>query len=96
MLYTERRHFTADDLLTLPDEVASEASQRPQDLADKARLWLARGVRVVWVVWPRRRALTCGRPATRNRDSWGGATRLTAATSCRVSATRWPRRSGGD
>ena len=51
--------------LLAPDlvvEVASEASQRPKDLADKARLWLARGVRVVWVVWPRRRAIDVWTP----------------------------------
>jgi Uma2 family endonuclease len=42
--------------------VASDASQRPKDLADKARLWLTRGVRVVWVVWPRRRAIDVWTP----------------------------------
>ena len=85
--------------LLAPDlvvEVASEASRRPKDVADKARLWLARGVRIVWVVWPRRRAIDVGRPAPRNRDSWGRAPSLAAATSCRVFATRWPRCSGDD
>ncbi len=46
--------------LLAPDlvvEAASEASQRPKDMADNARLWLSRGVRQVWVVWPRARAV---------------------------------------
>lgn len=37
-------------------EVASPTQYRP-DLADKARHWLDRGVRLVWVVWPDRREL---------------------------------------
>jgi Uma2 family endonuclease len=51
--------------LLVPDlvvEVASEASQRPRDMADKARLWLGRGVRRVWVVWPRRRRVDVWTP----------------------------------
>lgn len=51
--------------LLAPDlvvEMASEASQGPKDMADKARLWLARGVRLVWVVWPRRQAVDVWRP----------------------------------
>jgi Uma2 family endonuclease len=34
-------------------EVASPSQYRP-DLADKARQWLDRGVRTVWVIWPER------------------------------------------
>ena len=37
-------------------EIASPTQYRP-DLADKARLWLDRGVHLVWVVWPERREL---------------------------------------
>jgi Uma2 family endonuclease len=33
-------------------EVASP-SQRRRDMDEKARLWLARGCKLVWVVWPR-------------------------------------------
>jgi Uma2 family endonuclease len=37
-------------------EVASPTQYRP-DLADKARQWLDRGARMVWVIWPERLAL---------------------------------------
>ena len=48
--------------LLAPDlvvETAAEASQHP-----KARLWLARGVRLVWVLWPRRHAIDVWTPGT--------------------------------
>lgn len=38
----------APDLIA---EVASPSQYRPE-LAEKARLWLAAGVRLVWIVWP--------------------------------------------
>lgn len=46
----ERRGFghMAPDLVV---EVASPNQYRPE-LASKARLWLAAGVRLVWIVWP--------------------------------------------
>jgi hypothetical protein len=31
-------------------------------MADKARLWLARGCKLVWVVWPRQRTIDVWRP----------------------------------
>ena len=37
-------------------EIASPTQYRP-DLASKARRWLDRGVRMVWVIWPDRREL---------------------------------------
>jgi Uma2 family endonuclease len=37
-------------------EVASARQFRPE-MTDKARLWLARGCRLVWVVWPRHRTI---------------------------------------
>lgn len=43
-------------------EIASPTQYRP-DLADKARRWLDRGVRLVWVVWPDRRELDIWTPA---------------------------------
>jgi Uma2 family endonuclease len=61
--------FVRSDRLPAPDtdtfaalapdlvvETASRGQHRPAMRA-KARLWLARGVRMVWVVWPRRRAI---------------------------------------
>lgn len=49
----ERRGFPhlAPDLVV---EVASPSQHRPE-MAAKAKLWLAVGVRLVWVVWPDRR-----------------------------------------
>jgi len=44
-------------------EVASPTQYRP-DLADKARHWLDRGVRMVWVVWPERRELDVWLPSS--------------------------------
>ncbi len=35
-------------------EVVSPSQFRPE-MADKARLWLASGARLVWIVWPRER-----------------------------------------
>jgi len=60
--------------LLAPDlvvEVASEASQRPKDMADKALLWLSRDVRLVWVVWPRRQAIDVWRPGDREARQLG-------------------------
>jgi len=53
-------------------EIASPTQYRP-DLADKARRWLDRGVRVVWVIWPERRELdvwtsTAEEPQTLDED----------------------------
>jgi Uma2 family endonuclease len=42
-------------------EVASPTQWQPE-MADKARLWLARGCRLVWVVWPRYRRVDVWRP----------------------------------
>ena len=37
-------------------EIASPSQHQPE-MGEKARLWLDRGVRLVWVVWPERRAI---------------------------------------
>ncbi|HVC82579.1 MAG TPA: Uma2 family endonuclease [Chloroflexota bacterium] len=37
-------------------EIASPSQDQPE-IGEKARLWLDRGVRQVWVVWPERRAI---------------------------------------
>jgi Uma2 family endonuclease len=42
-------------------EVASKGQYRPEMHA-KARLWLERGARMVWVVWPRRRSVYVWEP----------------------------------
>ena len=42
-------------------EVASASQFRPE-MADKAQLWLARGCRLVWVVWPRYRSIDVWHP----------------------------------
>jgi len=42
-------------------EVASPTQWRPA-MADKARLWLARGCALVWVVWPRYQLIDVWRP----------------------------------
>ena len=42
-------------------EVASPTQWRPE-MADKARLWLARGCLLVWVVWPCYRTIDVWRP----------------------------------
>ena len=45
----------------LVGEVASPGDSRRR-MAAKARRWLERGVRLVWVVWPRRREIDVWRP----------------------------------
>lgn len=42
-------------------EVASPTQWRPE-MADKARLWLARGCKLVWVVWPRYQTIDVWHP----------------------------------
>ncbi len=42
-------------------EIASPSQSRP-DLAEKARLWIERGVREVWVLWPEQRELDVWKP----------------------------------
>ncbi|MDB5077550.1 MAG: hypothetical protein JWO42_3729 [Chloroflexi bacterium] len=37
-------------------EIASKGQHRPA-MSAKARLWLERGVQLVWIVWPRRRSI---------------------------------------
>ncbi len=44
-------------------EVASPSQYRPE-MADKAKLYLDRGVRLVWVVWPNRQEADVWRPAS--------------------------------
>jgi Uma2 family endonuclease len=42
-------------------EIASPSQYRPE-LADKARAWLAAGVRLVWIVWPATQEVDIWRP----------------------------------
>lgn len=42
-------------------EIASPSQYQPE-MGEKAQVWLARGVRLVWVVWPDRRALDVWTP----------------------------------
>jgi len=44
-------------------EVASPSQYRPE-MADKAKLYLDRGVRLVWVLWPNRQEADVWRPAS--------------------------------
>ena len=59
--------------LLAPDlvvEVVSEPDETAKEVADKARLWLSRGARLVWTVWRRRQAIdvwTPGADAPRRR-----------------------------
>src|SRR5262249_42006663 len=48
-----------------PDVVGEVASpsQKAGDLEAKARAWIAAGVRLVWVIWPKRQQLNSWRPA---------------------------------
>ncbi len=55
---TEGFAALAPDLIV---ETASKGQYKPA-MAAKALLWLERGVRLVWVVWPRRRAIDVWRP----------------------------------
>ena len=43
-------------------EIASPTQFHRPDLGAKARLWLDRGVRLVWVVWPEKRQVDVWRP----------------------------------
>lgn len=47
-------------------EVASPTQWRPE-MADKARLWLARGCKLVWVVWPRYQTIDVWRPGDQEK-----------------------------
>lgn len=47
-------------------EVASPTQWRPE-MADKARLWLARGCKLVWVVWPRHQTIDVWRPGDQEK-----------------------------
>ncbi len=51
----------------LAAEVASPNQYRPE-LADKARRYLAAGVRLVWVVWPKYAQVDVWRPAPTSRS----------------------------
>jgi Uma2 family endonuclease len=51
---------TAPDLAV---EIASPSQYRPE-MADKARAWLAAGVRLVWIVWPSNREVDVWRPGS--------------------------------
>ena len=54
---------TAKYLRLVPDlviEIAAPGRLRPA-LAEKSALWLAAGVRLVWVVWPNRRQVEVSR-----------------------------------
>jgi Uma2 family endonuclease len=56
----DRRSYPrlAPDLVV---EVASPSQYKPE-VADKARAWLAAGVRLVWIVWPGTREVDIWRP----------------------------------
>jgi Uma2 family endonuclease len=53
-------------------EVASPDQYRPE-MAAKARFWLAAGVRLVWVVWPRARQVDVWRPGAAQPTATLGA-----------------------
>ena len=53
-------HIAPDFVL----EIASSTQSR-RIMADKARLWTGRGVRLCWVQWPRRRTIDVWRPGAR-------------------------------
>jgi Uma2 family endonuclease len=58
-------------------EIASPTQSRA-DLGDKARLWLERGVRMVWVVWPERGEIDVWSSATREPRTLAGDDALDA------------------
>lgn len=51
----------------IPDMVVEvvSPSNRPTEVNDKAEMWLRRGVRLVWVVWPDRGTVEVYRPTER-------------------------------
>ena len=51
----------------IPDMVVEvvSPSNRPTEVNDKAEMWLRRGVRLVWVVWPERGTVEVYRPTER-------------------------------
>lgn len=57
-------------------EVASPSQQQRRDLHDKARRWLERGVRLVWVVWPDRKAVDVWKPGVAKPHSLTGQAEL--------------------
>lgn len=62
----------------LVGEVASP-SNRWRRMAAKARRWLDRGVRLVWVVWPRRREIDVWQPGARQPHVLSAADTLDGA-----------------
>ena len=63
-LSTDATMAEAASALAVPDlvgEIATPGAQRPA-LVERARVWLAAGARVVWVVWPDRRQVDIWRP----------------------------------
>jgi len=60
----EARHYAklAPDLVA---EVASPSQYRPE-MATKARLYLERGVRLVWIIWPERQEVDVWRSASQD------------------------------
>jgi Uma2 family endonuclease len=63
----------------LVGEVASPGDSRRR-MAAKARRWLDRGVRLVWVVWPRRREIDVWRPGEAELHTLTAADRLDGDT----------------
>ncbi len=64
----------APDLIV---EIASPTQYRP-DMGDKARQWLDRGARLVWVVWSERRELDIWVPGALEPRTLAGTTTLDA------------------
>jgi len=56
--------------------VASPSQFGREDLDDKARRWIDRGVRLVWVVWPDRKAVDIWEPGAANSHSLAGQDEL--------------------
>jgi len=63
----------------LVGEVASPGDSRRR-MAAKARRWLDRGVRLVWVVWPRRREIDVWQPGAAEPRTLTAADRLDGGT----------------
>lgn len=57
-------------------EVASPSQFGREDLDDKARRWIDRGVRLVWVVWPDRKTVDVWEPGAINSHSLAGQDEL--------------------